>query len=73
MEELRENHAHRRLGISAEQMSHWLARANLQLARHEVLEPPWRKDGRGLTVSLWLATPRSDVSSSRARKAVAAS
>lgn len=73
MEELRENHAHRRLGISAEQMSHWLARANLQLARHEVLEPPWRKDGRGLTVSLWLATPRSNVSSSRARKAVAAS
>ena len=72
LEELRENHAHRRLGISAEQMSHWLARADLQLSRHEVLDPPWRKDGRGLTVSLWLATPRGDRSAARAHKAVTA-
>jgi ubiquinone/menaquinone biosynthesis C-methylase UbiE/DNA-binding transcriptional ArsR family regulator len=73
LEALRENHAHRRLGISAEQMSHWLARAGLLLTRHEVLDPPWRKDGRGLTVSLWLATPRNDGAVARARKAMAAS
>lgn len=57
MEDLREDHAHRRLGISAEQMSAWLARAQLRLERHEVLDPPWLKSRRGLTVSLWLARP----------------
>ena len=33
----------------------WLARANLSLVQHDVLPPPWRKQGKGLTVSLWLA------------------
>lgn len=56
LDELRIAHAHRRLGIAAEQMSRWLVRAGLHLARHEVLPPPWRKEGTGLTVSLWLAT-----------------
>lgn len=55
LEELRENHAHRRLGISAEQMTAWLNRANLVLDRHDVLDPPWLKSRKGLTVSLWLA------------------
>jgi ubiquinone/menaquinone biosynthesis C-methylase UbiE len=57
LEELREEHAHRRLGISAEQMTAWFNRANLVLERHEVLDPPWLKDRKGLTVSLWLARP----------------
>jgi ubiquinone/menaquinone biosynthesis C-methylase UbiE/DNA-binding transcriptional ArsR family regulator len=57
LEELREQHAHRRLGISAEQMTAWLNRANLVLERHEVLDPPWLKSRKGLTVSLWLARP----------------
>jgi ubiquinone/menaquinone biosynthesis C-methylase UbiE/DNA-binding transcriptional ArsR family regulator len=57
LEELRENHAHRRLGISAEQMTAWFNRAGLVLERHEVLDPPWLKDRKGLTVSLWLAHP----------------
>jgi ubiquinone/menaquinone biosynthesis C-methylase UbiE len=57
LEELRENHAHRRLGISAEQMTAWFNRAGLVLERHEVLDPPWLKDRKGLTVSLWLARP----------------
>ncbi len=57
LEELREEHAHRRLGISAEQMSAWFNRANLVMERHEVLDPPWLKDRKGLTVSLWLARP----------------
>jgi ubiquinone/menaquinone biosynthesis C-methylase UbiE len=55
LEELREQHAHRRLGISAEQMTAWLARANLLLSKHVILDPPWLKDRAGLTVSLWLA------------------
>ncbi len=55
LEELRTDHAHRRLGISAEQMSHWLARAGLRLEAHQVLPPPWLKTRQGLTVSLWLA------------------
>lgn len=58
LEELREQHAHRRLGISAEQMTAWLARAGLELLRHEVLDPPWLKSRKGLTVSLWLAKPK---------------
>jgi len=55
LEELRSAHAHRRLGISAEQMSGFLARAGLILNEHRVLPPPWLKTGAGLTVSLWLA------------------
>jgi ubiquinone/menaquinone biosynthesis C-methylase UbiE/DNA-binding transcriptional ArsR family regulator len=55
LEELRQGHAHRRLGISAEHMAHWLQRAAVKLTRHDVLPPPWRKDDTGLTVSLWLA------------------
>ena len=55
VDELRTDHAHRRLGIAAENMAQWLQRAGLGLVQHDVLPPPWRKDGTGLTVSLWLA------------------
>jgi SAM-dependent methyltransferase len=55
LEKLREEHAHRRLGIASELMAGWLSRAGLRLDRHDVLPPPWRADGQGLTVSLWLA------------------
>jgi ubiquinone/menaquinone biosynthesis C-methylase UbiE len=57
LEELRERQAHRRLGISAEQMTAWLERAGFAITRHVVLPPPWLKSGKGLTVSIWLATP----------------
>jgi ubiquinone/menaquinone biosynthesis C-methylase UbiE len=57
LEELREDHAHRRLGISAEQMVIWCGKASLELEKHEVLDPPWLKDRKGLTVSIWLARP----------------
>jgi ubiquinone/menaquinone biosynthesis C-methylase UbiE len=57
LEALRAEHAHRRLGISGEQMMGWLARAGLSLIRHDVLPPPWLKGQTGLTVSLWLAGP----------------
>lgn len=56
LDELRTDHAHRRLGIAAEHMAQWLNRAGLGLVQHDVLPPPWRKEGQGLTVSLWLAT-----------------
>ncbi len=55
LDELREQHAHRRLGVSTEQMSVWLDRAGLLLHRQQVLPPPVLKSGKGLTVSLWLA------------------
>jgi ubiquinone/menaquinone biosynthesis C-methylase UbiE/DNA-binding MarR family transcriptional regulator len=58
LEELRSEHAHRRLGVSSEQMVSWLARTGLELVRHEVLPPPWLKSRKGLTVSIWLAKPR---------------
>jgi ubiquinone/menaquinone biosynthesis C-methylase UbiE/DNA-binding transcriptional ArsR family regulator len=55
LEQLREDHAHRRLGIAAEHMAQWLGRTGLGLVSHEVLPPPWRKGDQGLTLSLWLA------------------
>lgn len=71
LEELRENHAHRRLGLSAEQMTAWFNRANLAVERHEVLDPPWLKDRKGLSVSLWLARPViTSMSSSSKSKAL---
>jgi ubiquinone/menaquinone biosynthesis C-methylase UbiE len=54
MEHLREQHAHRRLGISNEQMDEWLARAGARVVTHDVLAPPRLAQGAGLTVSLWL-------------------
>jgi ubiquinone/menaquinone biosynthesis C-methylase UbiE len=56
VDQLRTEHAHRRLGIAAEHMTQWLHRAGLVLLQHDVLPPPWRKEGTGLTVSLWLAS-----------------
>jgi ubiquinone/menaquinone biosynthesis C-methylase UbiE len=55
MEELRTDHAHRRLGVASEHMVAWLQRAGLELVKHDVLPPPWLKSKKGLTVSIWLA------------------
>jgi hypothetical protein len=49
---LREEHAHRRLGISHDAMQRWLDRAGLELLRHETL-PAAGSDG--LDVNLWMA------------------
>jgi ubiquinone/menaquinone biosynthesis C-methylase UbiE len=54
-EELRERHAHRRLGISGEVMAEWLARAGLALRQVEVLPPPSLNGETGLGVSIWLS------------------
>jgi ubiquinone/menaquinone biosynthesis C-methylase UbiE len=70
LEELREHHAHRRLGISGEQMTGWFGRADLSLVQHGVLDPPWLKDRKGLTVSLWLAQPSSLTASKSFRSKV---
>lgn len=55
-EELRDDHAHRRLGISPEHMAGYLERAGLAAVTREDLPPP--ADG-GLTVSVWLAQHRA--------------
>ncbi len=60
LEELRTEHAHRRLGLSSEQMQTWLTRAGFETEKHLVLPPPWLKSGKGLTVSLWLVRPTID-------------
>lgn len=68
-EQLRDSHAHRRLGIAAEHMAAWLQRAGTRLIQHDVLPPPWRKGDTGLTVSLWLA--EKPASPAHARKPLA--
>jgi ubiquinone/menaquinone biosynthesis C-methylase UbiE len=55
LEELRELHAHRRLGIADDLMSGWLERAGLSLKRHDILPPPSQNGRDGLTVSIWLS------------------
>ncbi len=59
LEFLREEHAHRRLGIAHEAMARWLNRAGLELSAHRYLEPPESLRDHGLTVSLWLARKSS--------------
>jgi ArsR family transcriptional regulator len=60
LEFLREEHAHRRLGIAPDHMSGWLQRAGLELAHFSTLKPPKRTGKIGLTVSLWLAVKIDD-------------
>jgi ubiquinone/menaquinone biosynthesis C-methylase UbiE len=56
LEFLRDEHAHRRLGISNAQMDSWILDAGMSVARDMSL-PPARGKGGGLTVRIWLATP----------------
>jgi ubiquinone/menaquinone biosynthesis C-methylase UbiE len=71
LEMLRTEHAHRRLGIPAEQMTGWFQRAGLALVSHELLPPPWLKDRTGLTVSLWLAAHREPANHSASTRPLA--
>lgn len=52
LEFLREEHAHRRLGFTAETVAQWLEAAGLDVARQQTLPPG--PDGK-IAVSLWLA------------------
>jgi ubiquinone/menaquinone biosynthesis C-methylase UbiE len=53
-EELRTQHAHRRLGISQHQMNEWQTAAGLEQVVVKTLPPPSKAPKQGLTVSLWL-------------------
>ncbi|MEA3027623.1 MAG: hypothetical protein QOF91_2908, partial [Alphaproteobacteria bacterium] len=54
LEFLREEHAHRRLGFSADAVTQWMSAAGLDLAMHRSLSPEPGSDGK-VAVSLWLA------------------
>jgi ArsR family transcriptional regulator len=56
LEALRENHAHRRLGFTTEQMEHWLNEAGLELCETQDLHRSGKTPEENLTVSLWLAS-----------------
>jgi len=53
LEFLREEHAHRRLGFSAEAVSQWMTAAGLDVTMHRSLSPEPGSDGK-VAVSLWL-------------------
>ena len=55
LEFLREECAHRRLGIPEADIERWLKRAGLALKARRQLQPPAALGEKGLTVSLWLA------------------
>jgi ubiquinone/menaquinone biosynthesis C-methylase UbiE len=70
-ESLRNEHAHRRLGFSHEEIAELVIRAGLEMIQHRDLEPDAR-EGAKLTVSLWVARdPRviADVVPSKAVEA----
>jgi ArsR family transcriptional regulator len=56
LEALRQNHAHRRLGFSEDEVRLWCEAAGLNVNETKHLAPS-DDDGEKLTVSLWLATP----------------
>lgn len=60
LEHLRDQHAHRRLGIASDVMASWLKRADLRLIRERTLPPPNGNGSAGLTVSMWLAERPAD-------------
>ena len=55
LEFLRENHAHRRLGLEPGQVADWIASSGLKLAASRNLDPQSDEGAEKLTVSLWLA------------------
>ena len=63
LEQLRDQHQHRRLGFSAEEMARWLAAAGLA-AEPQVTLPP--ADAAGLTVAIWSAAPAQAAAASPA-------
>ena len=61
LEFLREEHQHRRLGISQEAMIDWLGKVGLELQEHRLLAPP--DNMQGITVSIWLAAKSAGAAS----------
>lgn len=68
LELLRNEHAHRRLGFSDEEVAEWCAAAGLNLVTTETL-PPARVSGKALTVKIWLARAQENVRSLKKRVA----
>ena len=54
LEFFREEHAHRRLGFSADAVTQWMSAAGLDVTMHKSLSPEPGSDGK-VAVSLWLA------------------
>lgn len=52
---LRDEFAHRKLGIDPAQLSGWLNEAGLEVINHTALKPKGKEASRKLTVSLWVA------------------
>lgn len=67
LEFLRENHAHRRLGLEDKQVSKWISAAGLKCVWHETMEPEGNEVQDELTVSLWLAE-KAGASAARVRR-----
>ena len=63
LEFLREEHAHRRLGFSDEEVRKWCAASNLALQKAETLSPasPPASNQEKLTVKIWLCAAPADV------------
>ena len=59
LEFMREEHAHRRLGMGREQIERWFSLAGLQLLEERMLAPSQDGDS-ALTVALWLAGHSDD-------------
>ncbi len=55
LEFLREQHAHRRLGLEPAQVEDWIVAAGLSLSSRRDLEPAPDEGAQKLTVSLWVA------------------
>ncbi|KPF42444.1 ArsR/SmtB family transcription factor [Rhizobium sp. G187] len=70
LEYLREEHAHVRLGFSHGVMEDWLARFGLTV-ENVVDLPPADGQGKGVTVTIWLARNRSDVTAAASQEAIA--
>src|SRR5438552_533828 len=68
LEFLREEHAHRRLGLAAKTVTQWLEAASLDVLRQQTLPPG--PDGK-IAVSLWLARGRRTVLAAPASREVA--
>jgi SAM-dependent methyltransferase len=58
-EELRENNAHRRLGLPPQQLARWLSQAGLAMVSERELPPPAHLQPSGLTVMLVLTERKS--------------
>ncbi len=68
LEFLREEHAHRRLGFSDDEVRDWCAAAGLQVERVETLSPA-PSDREKLTVKIWLCAAGQRRPEARSRKA----